>query len=168
MKKKLYLWEDRQPGSGNMSVDLHAGKPTSAFKPLSSSRAENSDPLEQTPTTPHTWTHSLPFTQTVMVSPLSRTEGRRSRALPPDGGDREAKLQRLAGLEKEVQRLRDLLGLEITKTTQGTMTSDDSCPENQKQGPVRPSASRAIGCQTDMAEVSKVHFNDDNLSSLNC
>ncbi|XP_047441492.1 MORC family CW-type zinc finger protein 3 [Mugil cephalus] len=153
-KNKLYLWEERQSGSGNMSLELHPGKQANTFKALSSSRAENSDPLEQTPATPHTWTHSLPFTQTVMVSPLSRTEGRQSRALPPEGGDREAKLQKLAGLEKEVQRLRNLLGLEITKTTQGTMTTDSNCPEIQKRGVVRPLASRAVGCQTDSAECS--------------
>lgn len=98
-----------------------------------------------------TWTHSLPSTQTVVVSPLSRTEG--SRPLPLDGSDREAKAQKLAALEKEVQRLRRLLDLEITKTTQGTMTATDGCSEKLEE----PSASTRgseVGCQTDVAEVS--------------
>ncbi|XP_008278558.1 MORC family CW-type zinc finger protein 3 [Stegastes partitus] len=164
VKKKRYFWEDQLPDSGNIPDELHPGKHTNAFKIASvetnrkdsGGRAENSDTLQQTPSC-HTWTHSPTSTQTVMVSPLSRTEGSHSRTLPPEAGDREAKLQRLAGLEKEVQRLRSLLGLEITKTTQATMTSSYCSAEKQKQDLVKPSvctASTEIGCQTDMAECS--------------
>lgn len=110
------------------------------------------DAVQQTPTSV-TWTHSLPSTQTVVVSPLSRTEG--SRPLPLEGSDREAKVQKLAALEKEVQRLRRLLDLEITTTTQGTMTATDVCSEKLEE----PSAStegREVSCQTDVAEVSTI------------
>ncbi|XP_069027513.1 MORC family CW-type zinc finger protein 3 [Embiotoca jacksoni] len=149
VKKKL--WGARQPDSGNMAEDLHLGKQIYTFKTLSSEK--KSDTLQQTPTS-HTWTHMLPSTQTVMVSPLSRTEGQRSRSLPADGVDREGKVQRLAGLEKEVQRLRSFLGLEITKTTQGTMTIAGSGNEKPTQGLSLSTASREVGCQTNVAECS--------------
>lgn len=104
-----------------------------------------------------TRSHLLPSTQTMMVPPLSRTEGPRSRPLPLEGTDREANVQKLAGLEKEVQRLQRILGLEITKATQGTMTTADSCTEKPKEGLPTPPASgdcREVGCQTDMVESS--------------
>uniref|UniRef100_A0AAQ5Y9L0 CW-type domain-containing protein n=1 Tax=Amphiprion ocellaris TaxID=80972 RepID=A0AAQ5Y9L0_AMPOC len=164
VKKKRYLCEDQQPDSRNLPDELHPGKQTDIFKIVSTEtnrkdsgdRLENSDTLQQTPSS-HTWTHLSASTQTVVVSPLSRTEGSHSRTLPPEAGEREAKVQRLAGLEKEVHRLRSLLGLEITKTTQCTMTSSDSSAEEPKQKAERPSASTAnteVGCQTDMAECS--------------
>ncbi len=64
-------------------------------------------------------------------------------------------MQKLAGLEKEAQRLRRLLGLEITKATQGTMTTADSGAEKPKGA--ASTAGREVGCQTDVAEVSRVH-----------
>lgn len=86
--------------------------------------------------------HPLPPAQTVMVSPLSRTAPLCSRPLTLEGSSRDASLQKLAGLEKESQRLRQLLGLEITKTSQGTMTSRD-CAE--------------VSCQTEGTEVSAAY-----------
>lgn len=76
--------------------------------------------------------------------------------LPPEGGNREVKVQRLAVLEKEAQKLRSLLGLEITKTTQGTMTTADGNAENPEEGPVKPVGCKEVGCQTSMAEVSTI------------
>ncbi|XP_068571018.1 MORC family CW-type zinc finger protein 3 isoform X2 [Cebidichthys violaceus] len=126
-------------------------------KPDGSSRVEKpADAAQRTPSS-LTWTHSLPSTQTVMVSPLSRTEGPWSRPLPLEGSGREANVQKLAVLEKEAQRLRRLLTLEVTKTTRGTMTTADSSAEKPTGGLETPPASRAsreVGCQTDVAESS--------------
>lgn len=124
----------------------------------SSSRVEKPGETAQRTFTSLTRTLSLPSTQTVMVSPLSRAEGPWSRPQPPEGSDREANVQKLAGLEREAQRLRRLLGLEITKTTQGTMTTDESSTEKPEGGLlVIPTAVREVGCQTDVAEVSRVY-----------
>lgn len=133
----------------NVSETLSAEK---TRQDCSNRGEKQGDTAQQAPTS-LPWAHSLPSAQTVMVSPLSRTEG--SRALPPEGSDREAKVQKLAALEKEVQRLRRLLDLEITKTTQGTMTAADSCTEKLKELSAC-SEGRDVGCQTDVAEVSKV------------
>lgn len=51
-------------------------------------------------------------------------------------------------MEKEVLRLRGVLGMEVGSTTQGTMTAEDECAEK--------AASREVGCQTDLPEVSVV------------
>lgn len=69
--------------------------------------------------------------------------------LSPDKKDQVTNLQRLAELEKEVQKLRMLLGVQVHRTTQGTMTTEGK----PKDAPANPS-SREIGCQTDVAEVS--------------
>ncbi|XP_026186094.1 MORC family CW-type zinc finger protein 3 [Mastacembelus armatus] len=154
VKKKHCLWED---GSENMAKERHRDKQTmSETIPLeimqdSSSQDETPvDTAQQTPTSV-TWTCSLPSTQPEMVSSLSRTERPHSRPLPVNGSDQESKVQKLAALEKEAQRLRRLLGLEITKTTQGTMTSTDSSTGNTKDLPAYM-ASRVVSCQTDAAE----------------
>ncbi|XP_026213180.1 MORC family CW-type zinc finger protein 3 isoform X2 [Anabas testudineus] len=157
LKKKPCLREERQPESENM--DTSPEKQTNVSETLSaektrqdcSNRGEKQGDTAQQAPTSLPWAHSLPSAQTVMVSPLSRTEG--SRALPPEGSDREAKVQKLAALEKEVQRLRRLLDLEITKTTQGTMTAADSCTEKLKELSAC-SEGRDVGCQTDAAESS--------------
>ncbi|XP_073343148.1 MORC family CW-type zinc finger protein 3 [Pagrus major] len=154
VKKKPCLWEVRQPASENMAGENNPGEqkdipetPSSEkTKQDSSSRAEKQADTAQRVLTNLTWTHSLTSTQTVKVSPLSRTEGPRSRPPPPQGSDREANVQKLAGLEKEAQRLRRLLGLEITKATRGTMTTAEGGPAT--------TASREVGCQTDEAESS--------------
>ncbi|XP_062281002.1 MORC family CW-type zinc finger protein 3 [Scomber scombrus] len=165
VKKRPCLWEQHQPDYGKTSQQLHPEKQASALKTLilektkqvsSSWLDKTGDTLQQTSST-QPWYSSIPSTQTVMVSPLSRTEGQRSKPLPPEGSDWEAKAQRLALLEKEAQRLRRLLGLEITKTTQGTMTTAHSSTE-KKKGQLMTSpastATRAVGCQTDVAESS--------------
>ncbi|XP_030595209.1 MORC family CW-type zinc finger protein 3 [Archocentrus centrarchus] len=162
VKKKRYLWEIHQPDSGDTAEESHPGKQRDTFKTLSpeknkkdsSSRVEYSDTNPPQTHTGNTWIHSPSSTQTVMVSPLSRTEGQQSRLLPPEGGNREAKMQRLDALEKEAQKLRSLLGLEIIKTTQGTMTTADSNAENPKVGLVKPIGCKEVGCQTDIAECS--------------
>ncbi|XP_071313759.1 MORC family CW-type zinc finger protein 3 isoform X2 [Trachinotus anak] len=144
-KKRPCLWEERQPDSENPDKQTHVSEQDS------SSRLEKPGDAVQQTLTGLTWTHSLPATQTVMVSPLSRTEGPWRRPLPLKGSEQEAKEQKLAGLEKEVQGLRRLLGLEVTKTSQGTMTSADNGAENPKDL-AASTASREVGCQTDMAE----------------
>lgn len=98
-----------------------------------------------------TWLHSAPSTQTVVVSPLSRTETPQSRSPPPEESEQVANELKLARLEKEAQNLRRLLGLEITKISQGTMTTAD--PDKPRQHPAALRASREVGCQTDTAEV---------------
>ncbi|XP_044061161.1 MORC family CW-type zinc finger protein 3 isoform X2 [Siniperca chuatsi] len=165
VKKKPCLWEEQQPDSENMAEEMNPEKQRKKPETLSlektkqdsSSQVEKPGDTAQRNPTSLTWTHSLPSTQTVMVSPLSRTEGPRSRPLPPEGSDEEANVQKLAGLEKEAQKLRRLLGLEITKTTRGTMTTADSSAEKPKGRLVTPpvsTASREVGCQTDVAESS--------------
>ncbi|KAM7389829.1 hypothetical protein PAMP_023783 [Pampus punctatissimus] len=158
VKKKPCLWKKKQPDYGSTAEELHPEKQTNVPEtPVSEkTKQDSSSSLDKTGDT-LSLVHSLPSTQTVMVSPLSRTEGQRSRPLPPEWSDREAKIQRLAGLEKEAQRLRRVLSLEITKKTQGTMTTADSSTEKRKaQLVTRPasSATRAVGCQTNMAESS--------------
>ncbi|KAA8588859.1 hypothetical protein FQN60_010204 [Etheostoma spectabile] len=149
VKKKPCLSEGQEPSSEVEPLSLEK------IKQDSSGRVKKpSDAAQRTPTC-LTWTHSLPCTQTVMVSPLSRTEGQSSRPLPPEGSDREANVQKLAGLEKEVQRLHRLLGLEVTKTSQGTMTTADSSAKQPIRGLVTPpasTASREVACQTEVAE----------------
>lgn len=98
-----------------------------------------------------TWLHSGPSTQTVVVSPLSRTGTPQSKPLPPEESEQLANELKLARLEKEVQKLRQLLGLEITKISQGTMTAAD--PDKPGEHPAAFRASREVGCQTDTAEV---------------
>ncbi|XP_035768795.1 MORC family CW-type zinc finger protein 3 [Neolamprologus brichardi] len=163
VKKKRYLWKLHQSDSAVTDKELHSGKQSDIVKTLSpeknkkdaSSRVENSDTNPPQTHTGNTWQHSLPSTQqTVIVPPLSRTEGQQSRVLPTEGANREAKMQRLVGLEKEAEKLRSLLGLEITKTTRGTMTNDDSDEKSPTQTLEKPSGRKEVGCQTDMAECS--------------
>lgn len=165
VKKKPCLWEEQQPDSENTAEEMIQ---TNIPETLSSEKTkqdrinhlEKPGDTSQRVLTKLTWTTSLPSNQSATVSSLSHTEGPQSRMLPPEGGDRETNMQKLAGLEKEAERLRRLLGLEITKTTQGTMTTDDNSTEKPKQGvesTPASSASREVGCQTDVAEVSRVH-----------
>ncbi|MEQ2300349.1 hypothetical protein AMECASPLE_024478, partial [Ameca splendens] len=144
-------WRQQQLDSGKAAQNLPPGKQTNAFKKDSSSQ------VEQTPTN-HTWTYSPLATQTVVVSPL-RTERRQSKALPPELGEREVKIQKLAELEREAERLRILLGLEVSKTTQGTMTTADSVIEKEGMGGSRASTtSKEVGCQAVMAEVRTIYY----------
>ncbi|XP_054595098.2 MORC family CW-type zinc finger protein 3 [Nothobranchius furzeri] len=150
MKKR---WRQQQSDPENISEDSRPGKQTNTFRKAIRSHLDKSIPLQQSSTS-STWTYSPLATQTVMVSPLSRTKGPQGRTLPPEGGDRNAKVQKLAALEREAQRLQRLLGLEVTKTTQSTVTADQ-LPDSNKGGLVRTVESRAsrdIGCQTVNAE----------------
>ncbi|XP_061581428.1 MORC family CW-type zinc finger protein 3 [Cololabis saira] len=133
--KKQYMLAEKQPASGNIDEELHPGKQANTSKTVSSIQ----DALQQTATN-HNWTHVLPETQTGMVSPVSRMEGR----------DQEATVQRLAALEEEVTRLRARLGLEVKKRTQGTMTTADSSNERVTSS----TASREVSCQADMDKCS--------------
>ncbi|KAM4732084.1 MORC family CW-type zinc finger protein 3 [Anableps anableps] len=145
-------WRPEQSGSGNAAEDLSPGKQTNAFKKDSSSQVEKPNALQQTPS--NTWTYSPLATQTVMVSPL-RTERPQSKTLPPELGEREVKVQKLAALEREAERLRSLLGLEVSKTTRGTMTTADGALEKEGMGRSAASTtSRDVGCQTAIDECS--------------
>lgn len=145
--------EERQPESENMSEDMNSEKQTNVSETLLLEMQDCSREVEapgdaaKLTLSSLQWTQSLPSTHTVVVPPLSRTEG------PQVGGsDREAEMQKLTEMEKEIQRLRRLLDLEITHTTQSTMTDAEGSFERPKEF----TASREISCQTDMAEVSTV------------
>ncbi|KAM7000630.1 MORC family CW-type zinc finger protein 3 [Tautogolabrus adspersus] len=161
VNKKQSLLEEQHISSENMAEDRNPEK--QATKPEktkqgSSSRVEKRGDTSQRVPTSLLRTHSLPSTQTVMVSPRSRNEVC-ARSGPPERSDREANLQKLDGLEKEVQRLRRLLCLQVTKITQGTMTETDSSAWNEKVGLMtapESKESREIGCQTDEAESSSL------------
>lgn len=80
------------------------------------------------------------------VSTQSPGSSPQSGPLLPDERDQVANLQRLAALEKEVLKLRRLLGLRVHRTTQDTMTTEEK--------PKDAVANLSVGCQTDVAEVS--------------
>lgn len=156
--KKACLWEEQQPE--NTAEEMNSEKQTNAPEtPSSEVTMQDDRNLAEKPGDTAqrilnlTLTTSLPSTQTATVSPLSQTAPLES---TPDGSGREANLQKLAALEEEAQRLRRLLGLEVMKTTQGTMTTADTSSEKPAGGPVAP-ASREVGCQTAVAEVSRVY-----------
>ncbi|XP_041800364.1 MORC family CW-type zinc finger protein 3 isoform X2 [Chelmon rostratus] len=153
--KKACLWEEQQPE--NTAEEMNSEKQTNAPEtPSSEVTMQDDRNLAEKPGDTAqrilnlTLTTSLPSTQTATVSPLSQTAPLES---TPDGSGREANLQKLAALEEEAQRLRRLLGLEVMKTTQGTMTTADTSSEKPAGGPVAP-ASREVGCQTAVAESS--------------
>ncbi|KAF7667635.1 hypothetical protein LDENG_00054710 [Lucifuga dentata] len=165
LKKRLRLLEEQQPGLENMAEDLNPGKVANMSKRLSSEKTEQDSSRQmevpgdaaQQSTSSLVWRDSLLSSETMMASPLSQREESQSRMLAPVGGNRKAKVQKLAELENEAQRLRRELGLEINKTTQGMMTVDKTSPENQVGGPLTvpaATATREVGCQTDMSEQS--------------
>ncbi|XP_029579752.1 MORC family CW-type zinc finger protein 3 isoform X6 [Salmo trutta] len=96
------------------------------------------------------WPPSLPSAQTVVVSPLSRPEGPWPRALTLEGAgsDRGALVQRLAGLEKEAQRLRRILG----------STALPAMPDNvvMTEAPSGDKAAGGVGVETPVAMVTKL------------
>ncbi|CDQ88177.1 unnamed protein product, partial [Oncorhynchus mykiss] len=96
------------------------------------------------------WPPSLPSAQTVVVSPLSRPEGPWPRALTLEGAgsDRGALVQRLAGLEKEAQRLRRILG----------STALPATPDNvvMTEAPSGDKAAAGVGVETPVAMVTKL------------
>uniref|UniRef100_A0A8C7J9N1 CW-type domain-containing protein n=2 Tax=Oncorhynchus kisutch TaxID=8019 RepID=A0A8C7J9N1_ONCKI len=96
------------------------------------------------------WPPSLPSAQTVVVSPLSRPEGPWPRALTLEGAgsDRGALVQRLAGLEKEAQRLRRILGSTALPATPDNMVMTEAPPGDK--------AAAGVGVETPLAMVTKL------------
>ncbi|XP_064829343.1 MORC family CW-type zinc finger protein 3-like isoform X6 [Oncorhynchus masou masou] len=95
------------------------------------------------------WPPSLTSAQTVVVSPLSRPEGPWPRALTLEGAgsERGALVQRLAGLEKEAQRLRRILGSNAPPATQDTVVMTEAASEDKASG--------GAGAETTVAMVTK-------------
>lgn len=163
--KKLCNWNKETTGSESIRDKISLEKQTQMSEPASSekSRQDGSStavkPVDISQRS--TWLHSAPSTQTVVVSPLSRTETPQSRSPPPQESKQLVNELKLARLEKEAQKLRRLLGLEITKISQGTMTTAD--PDKPGGHTAAFRASREVGCQTDTAEVcsyTRVKFID--------
>uniref|UniRef100_UPI0037E8ECEC MORC family CW-type zinc finger protein 3 n=1 Tax=Semicossyphus pulcher TaxID=241346 RepID=UPI0037E8ECEC len=167
VKKKTCLPRELQAGSENTGEKINPEKQTQTpEKTKQDSKVEKQGDTPQRPPTCLPRTHPLPSTQTVMVSPLSRTV---SRSQTAEGADREANMQKLAGLEKEAQRLQRLLGLEVIKTTQGTMTEADGSKEKNKgelETPPSSTVHREVGCQTDTAESSSSSSSQAQTSAL--
>ncbi|XP_070300777.1 MORC family CW-type zinc finger protein 3 isoform X1 [Salvelinus sp. IW2-2015] len=95
------------------------------------------------------WPPSLTSAQTVVVSPLSRPEGPWPRALTLEGAgsERGALVQRLAGLEKEAQRLRRILGSNAPPATQDTVVMTEAASGDKESG--------GAGVETTVAMVTK-------------
>ncbi|XP_074530616.1 MORC family CW-type zinc finger protein 3 [Halichoeres trimaculatus] len=146
--KKKHCLGERQPEETNPERQRLQFKKIEGESSSSNWGEKRGDTALRTPTS-LAWTHSFSSTQqTVKVSPLSRTV---NRSVHPEGGDRDANMQKLTMLEKEAQRLRRFLGLEVTKISQSTMTESESGAGNQV-GPT--TASREVSCQTEEAETS--------------
>ncbi|XP_034037410.1 MORC family CW-type zinc finger protein 3 [Thalassophryne amazonica] len=128
INKRVCSWEEQQVNSSCVSE-------------------RSGDTMQQTPSSLN-WTHSAIPTQTMVVSPLSRIEEPRSKLMAMDSGDRESKVQRLAGLEKDVQKLQKLLGLEKEKLSKGTMTAESTNTEK----PPASTSTHEVGCQTSINE----------------
>lgn len=75
---------------------------------------------------------------------------------------REARMKRLDEMEKETQILRQLLGLEIIKKTQGTMTTIIETPKEEEN----TIATREIGCQAEITENSSSSGSITSVSKL--
>lgn len=142
--KRPCPWETRQPGSEETTAQQSDGsshtQKANVFLPIFNSI---------------TWSPSLHSTQTVEASHLKKGPGCKN--LPPEENEHVSNKQKLIGLEKEAQRLRQLLGLEVTKTTQGTMTTGDCCPDKPNEHlmtPLGSKTSREVGCQADITKVS--------------
>ncbi|KAK6299214.1 hypothetical protein J4Q44_G00307240 [Coregonus suidteri] len=100
------------------------------------------------------WPPSLPSAQTVVVSPLSRPEGPWPRALTLEGAgsDRGALVQRLAGLEKEAQRLRRILGSTAPPATQDTVVMTEAPSGDKAAGGVAAETPEAMVIKLDQKE----------------
>ncbi|XP_076015746.1 uncharacterized protein LOC143008054 [Genypterus blacodes] len=146
LTKKLRFLDEQQPA--NKSGDSHAGKVASIPGTSSSELSEQDSGRQEVKSgqaTPQSSsslvaTHSFPFTQTMVVSPLSRRRESWTTTLAPEGSDREVKVKKLADLQNEAQRLRRVLGVELNKTSRGTMT---------RMTPLAPIATRDACTQTD-------------------
>lgn len=158
VKKRPCVWKNQNPDAESMDEEINPEKQTNKTENLSSeqtkqdrpSQADNAGNAPQRFLASLSRAYSIPSTQTMIVPPLTRTE----MPLPPDESDQAGNLQKLTGLEKEVQRLRQILGLQITKKTQGTMTTADFSAEKPKEGLLTPpGSSREVGCQTEVTAV---------------
>ncbi|XP_068596495.1 MORC family CW-type zinc finger protein 3 [Brachionichthys hirsutus] len=140
VEKKPRLQEEEEEESGKMADELKPDSRTNKTQMLpsgksdldASSQAENLSDTIQHVTLKLTRIHSLPSGQTMAVSPL--------RPCDLEEHGEKVNVRKLAKLEKKAQRLRQLLGLEITKTTESTMTTAH--------------CSRDVGCQAGVAESS--------------
>lgn len=93
--------------------------------------------------------------------PSERDASTQTSALSLDQRERVTNLQRLLELEKEVRKIRRLLGLPVHRTTQGTMTT-----LGKTEDAVVTPSSREMGCQTDTTMFTQVRRDDDLLSGL--
>ncbi|XP_041695022.1 MORC family CW-type zinc finger protein 3 isoform X2 [Coregonus clupeaformis] len=142
------IQEVQQPGKDGHEPQTLTGltdKTKGEKEPLGATRVGPSQPSSSL-----AWPPSLPSAQTVVVSPLSRPEGPWPRALTLEGAgsDRGALVQRLAGLEKEAQRLRRILGSNAPPATQDTVVMTEA-PSGDK-------ASGGAGAETTVAVVTKL------------
>lgn len=154
VKKKPCVWKNQKPDAESMDEEIiqtneTENRSSEQIKQERPSRADNAGNTSQRFFASLSRTSSIPSTQTMIVPPLTRTE----MPLPPDESDQAGNLQKLTGLEREVQRLRQILGLQITKKNQGTMTTADFSAEKPKEGLlIPPGSSSEVGCQTEVTE----------------
>ncbi|XP_030002292.1 MORC family CW-type zinc finger protein 3 [Sphaeramia orbicularis] len=149
--KKSRPTEQQQADSEDITQDLVPGKENKITKTLSSEKNSYSQ-VEILTNNILKCTHSVPSAPTLEMS--SQTEDSWNRWAEMD--NQEAKVKKLTELEKEAQRLRCLLGLEITKTSQSTMTGPDNSRETPEEQTETLSAivTTDVGCQADTAESS--------------
>ncbi|XP_014068362.2 MORC family CW-type zinc finger protein 3 isoform X4 [Salmo salar] len=117
--------------------------------PLGASRGGLSQPSSSL-----AWPPSLTSAQTVVVSPLSRPEGPWPRALTLEGAgsERGALVQRLAGLEKEAQRLRRILGSNAPPATQDTVVMTEAASGDKASGGAEAETTVAMVTKQDQKE----------------
>lgn len=135
--------EDQRPSSETLSSDT-------PWQDGSGPEVKQTD-VFQRPTGPR----SASSTQTAAVSPLGQAE---ITTRSPQESTQVTNELRLAQLDKETQKLRRLLGLEASRTSQGTMTTSDLVPDQLDELQAAAAAAvvrtgREVGCQTDAAEV---------------
>uniref|UniRef100_A0A3P8XNG2 CW-type domain-containing protein n=2 Tax=Esox lucius TaxID=8010 RepID=A0A3P8XNG2_ESOLU len=139
MDKRPHPWAEPNPFADEIQELQPPGKevnePQILTGPTDLTKAEKLLPginrvCPSQPSSSMAWPPSLPSAQTVVVSPLSRPEGPLTRALTLEGtgSDKRTMVHRLAGLEKETQRLRRILGSDAPPATQdaGVMTESAS------------------------------------------
>ncbi|XP_055744366.1 MORC family CW-type zinc finger protein 3-like isoform X2 [Salvelinus fontinalis] len=137
----------QQPGKAGNEPQTLTGqteKTKGEKAPLGATRGGLSQPSSSL-----AWPPSLTSAQTVVVSPLSRPEGPWPRALTLEGAgsERGALVQRLAGLEKEAQRLRRILGSNAPPATQDTVVMTEAASGDKESG--------GAGAETTVAMVTK-------------
>ncbi|XP_052343935.1 uncharacterized protein LOC118363241 isoform X1 [Oncorhynchus keta] len=141
------IQEVQQPGKDGNEPQTLTGqteKTKGEKAPLGATRGGLSQPSSSL-----AWPPSLTSAQTVVVSPLSRPEGPWPRALTLEGAgsERGALVQRLAGLEKEAQRLRRILGSNAPPAMQDTVVMTEAASGDKASG--------GAGAETTVAMVTK-------------